>query len=245
MRAGTHSVIGGRAANLATLLLLAAQAGCHTVAEKHAAKRIPQYGVIDPSQPGELRKIAQPPYEIEAPDELEIAVTPPFPDWSSPPAYVVKADGTVDLGFAGEVSVVGLTLQEAEERIAFHLNTRPRPAGSTSQVPYRVAVRLASGQSKFYYVIGAVNTQGRFPLKGADTVLDAILQAGLKSYSLPEKSYLVRPHSLGAPEQVFLIDWAGIKDRGDTTTNYQVMPGDRVVVPGTNPPGLIKSLLGR
>ena len=40
------------------------------------------------------------------------------------------------------------------------------------------------------------------------------------------------------------IDWFGIKDRGDTLTNYQVMPGDRVVVPGTKPPGLLSSLLG-
>jgi polysaccharide export outer membrane protein len=41
------------------------------------------------------------------------------------------------------------------------------------------------------------------------------------------------------------IDWFGIKDRGDTLTNYQILPGDRIVVPGTKPPGLIGSLLGR
>jgi polysaccharide export outer membrane protein len=77
-----------------------------------------------------------------------------------------------------------------------------------------------------------------------DTVLDAILQAGLKSNSLPEKAYLVRPHPLGGQDQVYKIDWFGIRDRGDTLTNYQVFPGDRIVVPGTKPPGLISSLLG-
>ena len=65
--------------------------------------------------------------------------------------------------------------------------------------PYRVSVRLANAQSKFYYVMGAVTTQGRFPIKGNETVLDAILQAGLKSNSLPEKAYLVRPHPPGSP----------------------------------------------
>ena len=30
--------------------------------------------------------------------------------------------------------------------------------------PYRVSVRLANSQSKFYYVMGTVNTQGRFPI---------------------------------------------------------------------------------
>ena len=234
-----------RLSTIAAAMLLACAAGCHGLARKHEASRIPHYGVIDPDQPGELRKVALAPYEIEPPDELEILVTPPFPDWNSLAAtFMVKPDGFVDLGFAGEVSVYGLTLLEAEEKIAFQLNSLPRAKDAKPDLPYRVSVRLSVGQSKFYYVIGAVNTQGRFPLRGSDTVLDAILQAGLKSNSLPDKAYLVRPHALGAPDEVLKIDWTGIKDRGDTLTNYQVMPGDRVVVPGTKPPGLIGSLLG-
>ncbi len=50
------------------------------------------------------------------------------------------------------------------------------------------------------------------------------MQAGLKSNSLPEKAYLVRPHALGGEDQVYKIDWFGIKDRGDTLTNYQIFP---------------------
>jgi polysaccharide export outer membrane protein len=41
------------------------------------------------------------------------------------------------------------------------------------------------------------------------------------------------------------IDWCGIKDRGDTLTNYQLFPGDRIVVPGTRPPGLIATLIAQ
>ncbi len=104
-------------------------------------------------------------------------------------------------------------------------------------------MRLANGQSKYYYVIGEVNTPGRFKVTGNELVLDAIVQAGLKSNSLPEKAYLVRPHPLGGPDQVYRIDWCGIRDRGDTLTNYQIMPGDRIVVPGTTPPSLIRSLI--
>ncbi len=110
--------------------------------------------------------------------------------------------------------------------------------------PYKVSVRVATNQSKYYYVIGAVATQGRFKSNANDTVLDAILVAGLKTNSLPEKAYLVRPHPLGGPDQVYRIDWCAIRDRGDTVTNYQVFPGDRVVVPGTKPPGLLSTLLG-
>ncbi len=118
-------------------LALSCGSGCHGFAKKHEAKSIPQYGEIDASQPGELRKIALQPYAIEPPDELEIMVRPPFPDWSPPGSltFPVQADGVVDLGFGGNVYVYGLTLAEAEERIAKHLNglpqtpdTKPAPA---------------------------------------------------------------------------------------------------------------------
>ena len=100
----------------------------------------------------------------------------------------------IDLGFAGDVYVVGLTLEEVEHKIAQQLTVAAHATESEDDEPYRVSVRLANVQSKYYYVMGTVATQGRFPIKGNETVLDAILQAGLKSNSLPEKSYLVRPH---------------------------------------------------
>jgi polysaccharide biosynthesis/export protein len=229
---------------VATGLVLALATGCHGLHKRHEAKSIPQYGTIDPSQPGELRKISESPYVIEPPDELEIMIQPPFPD-STPTNFTVKADGYVDLGLAGDVYVSGLTLLEAEERIAQQVNDAARRQTQVPpSQPHRVSVRLANGQSKYYYVIGTVTTQGRVRANANDTVLDAILQAGLKSNSLPEKAYLVRPHPLGGQDQVYKIDWFGIRDRGDTLTNYQVFPGDRIVVPGTKPPGLISSLLG-
>jgi polysaccharide export outer membrane protein len=228
---------------LATILALLASAGCHGFAQKHQAKSIPQLGTIDPTQPAELRKVSQSPYVIEPPDELEITTKPPLPTAMTTP-FVVRGDGFVDLGLFGEAFVYGLTLSEAEERIAVQMNDAARRLEPESKEKYLVSVRLATTQSKHYYVLGTVANPGRVKLVGNDTVLDAITQAGLKPNSLPEKAYLVRPHALGGDDQVYKIDWVGIKDRGDTLTNYQIFPGDRVVVPGTKPPGLIRSLLG-
>jgi polysaccharide export outer membrane protein len=227
---------------VASLLLLSAT-GCHGLGRKHEANRVPQFGTIDANQPGELRKVSQSAYIIEPPDELEIAAQPPVPELGQT-TFIVHGDGNVDLGFAGDAYVSGLTLAEAEERIAAQLNDAARDQTSKPDKPYRVSVKLTTGQSKFYYVLGTVNTQGKFKANANDTVMDAILTAGLKSNSLPEKAYLVRPHPLGGQDQIYKIDWFGIKDRGDTLTNYQLFPGDRVVVPGTKPPGLISSLLG-
>jgi polysaccharide export outer membrane protein len=111
--------------------------------------------------------------------------------------------------------------------------------------PIQVAVRCNDrGASKQYYVIGTVVSQGANPISGNETVLDGILRAGLRSNSLPEKAYLVRPHPVGGHDQVLKIDWCGITERGDTLTNYQLLPGDRIYVPGGKPPGLLQSLFG-
>jgi polysaccharide biosynthesis/export protein len=224
------------------LALLSQVAGCSGLGNRHAAKKIPQYGIIDPDQPRELHMVALPPYVVEPPDELDITVRPAVPDLALT-GLTVQADGSIDLGFAGDVFVAGLTLQEVEIKVGQHLAAvygqgKPR-------APYQVSARLVNGSaSKFYYVLGTVTTQGKFPITGNETVLDAILTAGLRSNSLPDKAYLVRPHPAGGPDQVLKIDWFGIKDRGDTLTNYQIFPGDRIVVPGGRAPSVLGSLLG-
>jgi polysaccharide export outer membrane protein len=228
------------AAFLAGLLPLLA--GCQGIGAAVAARKIPQYGEIDPTQPRELHMVSMPPYVIEPPDELEISVRPATPDLALTTA-TVQADGNVDLGFVGDVYLAGLTLDQAELKIAQHLEARAGPKAPRPR--YQVSVRLVNGSpSKSYYVLGTVTTQGRFPVTGNETVLDAIVTAGLRSNSLPDKAYLVRPHPAGGPDQVLKIDWIGIKERGDTLTNYQIFPGDRIIVPGGRAPGLLSTLLG-
>ncbi|MGC8640414.1 MAG: polysaccharide biosynthesis/export family protein [Isosphaeraceae bacterium] len=227
-----------------TWLLLGLISGCAGTGQKHEARHIPDRGFIDPDQARELDKTTMPRYVVEPPDELDVMIKPAPPDWNLN-NVTVQQDGVIDLGFLGDVYVVGLTLEQIEQRIAQQLTQIANQKGQKLEEPYRVSVRLANSQSKFYYVMGTVQNQGRFPIKGGDTVLDAIIQAGLKSNSLPEKAFLVRPHRPGECDQVLKIDWCGIRERGDTLTNYQLFPGDRVIVPGTRPPSLIATLLGR
>lgn len=222
------------------LLSLVVQAGCGLLGD-HQSRKIPQYGVYDPSQPRELEMASLPTYVVEPPDELEVSVRPANLDVPLT-SVTVRQDGVIDLGFAGEVYVAGLTIPEVEFKIAQHL--APLAAQREIRDPIQASVRLINGsQSKQYYVIGTVSQQGAFPLTGSETVLDAILRAGLRANSLPEKAYLARPHPAGGADQVLRIDWERIK-MGDTFTNYQLMPGDRVVVPGGKPPGLLSTLFG-
>jgi polysaccharide biosynthesis/export protein len=242
MTAGMLSAPCRRCHLLVAILYLSLMHGCAGTGQTLEARHIPARGCIDPQQARELDKTTMPRYVVEPPDELEVSIKPAPPDWN-PGTVTVQQDGNIDLGFLGDVYAAGSTLEEIEWKITAGLQAAAAQQNRKPNQQFRVSVRLANVKSKHYYVMGTVDHQGPFPISGNETVLDAILEAGLKYNSLPEKAYLVRPHPPGGCDQVLRIDWCGIRDRGDTLTNYQLFPGDRVIVPGTKPQGPIASLL--
>jgi polysaccharide export outer membrane protein len=230
--------VSPRPAALVVLLLVG---GCASFG-KHKERHVPQYGVIDPNLPRELHKVTMPRHVVEPPDELQVSVKPTSFGFDMT-RLIVQADGTLDLDFYGDLYVAGLTLDEVERKLVDRFTVEALRRDIRG--PVQASVRLADGRnSKRFYVLGAVENPSSFPILGNETVMDGILQAGLRSHSLPEKAYLVRPHPIDGADQVFKIDWFGITQRGDPLTNYQLMPGDRIYVPGGKPPGLLQSLLG-
>ena len=220
-------------------------AGCGSLAGRREENRIPEIGAIDPRQPKELEMVSLPPYVVEPPDEIEISIRPSVLDLPTTSSLVVQPDGTIDLGFAGDVYVSNLPLDQVEIKIGQHLEKMAAAEGQPLTKRPRVSVRLVNGsQSKTFFVLGTVTTQGKFPCTGNETVLEAILGAGLRTNSFPDRAYLVRPHPAGSKATILRIDWEGITKRGETLTNYQILPGDRIIVPGTKSPGLLGSLVG-
>ncbi|MCA9266254.1 MAG: hypothetical protein KDA60_20480, partial [Planctomycetales bacterium] len=69
------------------------------------------------------------------------------------------------------------------------------------------------------------------PIKGNETVLDAIGQVqGLESTS-STRMWVARPGSNDCGgDQIMPVDWLAVTQRGDISTNYQVLPGDRIYV---------------
>jgi protein involved in polysaccharide export with SLBB domain len=95
----------------------------------------------------------------------------------------------------------------------------------------RVFVDITAYNSKNYFIEGDVLITGRLPWTGNDTVLDAIhYSGGLQSTADPKDIRLVRPARGGKPAKIYKIDLAAIQEKGDPTTNYQLFPGDRLVV---------------
>jgi polysaccharide export outer membrane protein len=95
----------------------------------------------------------------------------------------------------------------------------------------RIFVDVTAYNSKNYFVEGDVQSPGRLPFTGLETVMDALTFAGgLIATAEPKDIRLVRPARGGKPARVYKVDLEAIRDRGDLAANYQIFPGDRLVV---------------
>lgn len=141
--------------------------------------------------------------------------------------HLVAPDGKVSLGTYGRVRVVGLTIEEAQAAVQAHLSQYlERPQISLDVLGYN---------SKVYYVVtqgaGLGDQVAILPARGNETVLDAIGQIqGLQSNS-STRMWIARPgHNETGGDQILPVDWIAVTQRGDVSTNYQVLPGDRIYV---------------
>ncbi len=95
----------------------------------------------------------------------------------------------------------------------------------------RVFVDITAYNSMNFYVQGDVMIVGRMPSTGNETVLDALQFAGgLMSSADPKQINLIRPQRNGKPAKVYKVDLEAIQERGEVATNYQIFPGDRLLV---------------
>jgi len=225
--------------SLFTLVVLMS-AGCQTV-------KTPEEDIAKRKIAREFEKTSMPDYVIEPPDIIVVEVLEALPGRPITGERLVKPDGKISLGFYGEVYVAGLTTTEIKEKVILHLReyltdevlgliqinreTSKMEERSPTE-SNRVFVDITSFNSKVYYVQGDVGVPGRLPITGNETVLDAIQYAGgLTPTAAPTNIRLVRPAPPGACcEQLLPVNLAAIVNGGDSTTNYQLMPGDRLVV---------------
>lgn len=173
----------------------------------------------------ELEKQVAEPYVVEPGDVLLVQPASLESPLRLPGDQVVLPDGTIQLGRHGQLLVAGKTLDQIEAEINALIKKTVPDAGA-------IVVRLATRDSKVFYVLGEVNAPGSFPLRGRETVLDAIIAAGgTNSCASKRKIILTRPTSPCSCRIVLPVDLVAIVQEGDTTTNYQIRAGDRVFVP--------------
>jgi protein involved in polysaccharide export with SLBB domain len=139
------------------------------------------------------------------------------------PASTVK----IPLGANGQITITVEGEQNLRQEAADESATRSIPPDRSD----RVFVDVTAYNSKNYYVQGDVQIPGRLPCTGNETVLDALqFTGGLLPTAEPKDIRLVRPARGGKPAKVYKVDLQAIQERGDPTTNYQIFPGDRLVI---------------
>lgn len=163
---------------------------------------------------------------------------------------LVRPDGTIGLGYYGDVYVAGLTLPEIKSKIIKHLqqylsdealglSRRPdedhfpqtKPNRIDAKASSMVFVDVSAYNSKNYYVQGEVASPSRIPVTGQDRVLDALSYAGgLTQTADHDQVFLYREVGEGKPVQTLKIDVDQIMLGDDLSTNFQLFAGDRLVV---------------
>jgi polysaccharide export outer membrane protein len=141
--------------------------------------------------------------------------------------HLVAPDGKVNLGTYGRVRIVGLTIEEARATIESHLS-------QYLQDP-QISLDVLGYNSKVYYVItqgaGLGDRVAILPATGSETVLDAIGQIQGLDSNQSTRMWVARPGKNNCQgDQLLPVDWLAVTQRGDTTTNYQILPGDRLFV---------------
>ncbi|VTS06998.1 Polysaccharide export protein (Fragment) OS=Rhodopirellula maiorica SM1 GN=RMSM_03930 PE=4 SV=1: Poly_export: SLBB [Tuwongella immobilis] len=174
--------------------------------------------------PRELAKVALAEYRVEPGDGLLVVPVDLESPVHIPSEQTVLPDGSIDLGEYGRHIVIGKTVAEIEAMVATIVKAKTPNAGF-------IDVRLINRVSKVYYVLGEVNTPGVFQYTGRETVLDAILAAGgLTDKASQRKIILTRPSDPCSPRTILRVCYREIVQLGDTSTNYQLQPGDRIFV---------------
>jgi len=141
--------------------------------------------------------------------------------------HLVRPDGQISLGIYGNLRVAGMTLDQIADLVTMHLRKYLNDPD--------VRVDVLGYNSKVFYVVTDGGGNGervdRIPFTGNETVLDAVAQIqGLSDIS-SKRVWVARPSPPGcAGSQVMMVDWRGITQDGQTATNYQVLPGDRIYI---------------
>jgi protein involved in polysaccharide export with SLBB domain len=141
---------------------------------------------------------------------------------------VVRPDGAISLPFAGEVRVAGRTAAEVEAELARRYGPElAKPKGGETLVAVIVR-RLGSNQ---VHVGGEVEKDGRLPIYGSLTLLEAIERAGgFSDTADPERVVLIRADETGR-RTGFVVDLEPVISGEAPENDVILQPTDIVFVP--------------
>ncbi len=186
-----------------------------------------EFAAASPVPSGMAHELAKQPietYYVEPGDRLLIEPVRFDSEFRTAGDQLVQVDGSIDLGRFGRLRAAGMTVEDIE----IGVEERLVQMGVDRE---QINVQLIEANASEIYVLGEVGSPGSYALNGNETVLDAIVMAGgLTSRASPCDIILVRPTLPNECRVVQRVCYRQITQLGDVTTNYQLQPGDRVVI---------------
>lgn len=147
------------------------------------------------------------------------------PEYSGP--QQVLADGTLNLPVVGRVSVSGLTLQQAGNRISSAYSRELRypqvTVGLTTPRPLRVAIAGEVSRPGLYTLIPENNAQ--FP-----TIAQALQTAGGVTQAADLRRVQLRRGAGNGPTQTIMLDLWELLNNGNVRQDLALRDGDAIVI---------------
>jgi polysaccharide biosynthesis/export protein len=144
----------------------------------------------------------------------------------------ISADGTIAFPLLGTVNVAGLTVREAEQRIADELARRQLVRDPQVTV-FVESSRAAEVES--VTILGNVSRPGRYPIQamsdaaGAENIANLVALAG--GLTTDAGDHLILTRMDGGTARSIKVLLRDLFERGDLSQNYVVKQGDIAYVP--------------
>ncbi len=193
-------------------------------------------------------------YVVEPPDLIFVSLEGGIPGRPIHGERLVRPNGTISLGWFGDVAAAGFTVIEIKEKIIARLQrfiddeqlglieldasgepvvdaTTGRPKQIVPKHSKKVRVEITQCNSKSFYVHGAIRSPGCYLLTGSHTILEAITAAGGPSRDADlARVVLYRANTRGEPG-CLRIDVNQVRPGKLPSDEYLLKAGDRLVVP--------------
>jgi len=181
----------------------------------------PQFPAIAPPDPTDATSPNQfKRYRLGVGDAVSVVV-PRFPDLTVQAA--IDIEGNIVLPLVGRVSLVGLTLEEAQQRIRVGLNRYV--------INPEVTVVLLSQRATQVTIIGEVTKPGFYPLPPNSQLTAALFTAGGSTSNADLRSVLVRRNLANGSTIEQKVDLFTPLQNGQGLPDLRLQDGDAIVVP--------------
>lgn len=142
----------------------------------------------------------------------------------------ISSEGTITFPLVGQVTLAGLTPNEAEREVARELSEGNFVRNP--QVSLLVQDRIEA-EAELVTILGKVKQPGRFAVQaiegGAETIVGLIALAG--GMLDDAANYLILTRQAAGEEQTIRVDLDALLKSGDLSQNHELMGGDIVFVP--------------